>query len=222
MTSQDTEALKALADDLNKYCDGKVNGGRIINSARRALPSLERMLASQGPVVSGYVPPLNPALRPGESITVTYEPPVAQTQDMVLVPRKLNWKMTDAGYNAAVSAGQMRFSTIDFIWEKILAAAPVASQRGEPCEHPADKLTAVHFGREGWAHWCQVCGAHRYGTGCDWVLPPRTPAAGMDADVVAREIADTFMSNLMAQGIPCTVDQEFYDWIAAIIRKHIP
>lgn len=45
------------------------------------------------------------------------------------------------------------------------------------CNHSADKLYSVHFGREGTAHWCMACGAMRHGTGNLWMLPASPPAA---------------------------------------------
>lgn len=68
-----------------------------------------------------------------------------------------------------------------------LNAAPSPSL-GEPCQHPAYKLYPVHFGREGTAHWCKVCGALRHGTGNLWMIPA-SPTAAQGQKAVAWIVA---------------------------------
>lgn len=46
----------------------------------------------------------------------------------VMVPREPTAEMQEAGYIAAVSAGQMRHTTPTFIWEKMLSAAPKVTE----------------------------------------------------------------------------------------------
>lgn len=49
-------------------------------------------------------------------------------KDWVMVPKEPTAEMQEAGYIAAVSAGQMRNDTPAFIWEKMLAAAPKVAE----------------------------------------------------------------------------------------------
>lgn len=76
---------------------------------------------------------------------------------------------TNAGCNMAMQGHAINIDQ----WNR---RAPSPSL-GEPCQHPAYKLYPVHFGREGTAHWCKVCGALRHGTGNLWMIPASPTAA---------------------------------------------
>jgi hypothetical protein len=164
MTSQDTEALKALVALTHKHdAPHALREGSVIAIFRAAIAArgaLERMLAAQTQQTKGRSMKLLDKL-----LTDMRKPPVELVKD----EHSPGWWI---GFAIATRIWRERVESIA-VESSLLAAAPVASQRGEPVALPkvieevcftlradtayqrigdyklADKLEAAFSGREG-------------------------------------------------------------------------
>lgn len=199
----DTEALKALvahATELQKQLD-EGDGAYpqdyhdIFGKLEAALPALERMLASQ-------------------TQSQTFG------QDMVLVPREPTPDMVEAGMAHERDCSGTPF--LANVYKAMVAAAPVASQMGEPLAWLVKNAPDTEGNDEPYTNWSRV--KVLMDEGYEVIPLYAAPAAGMDAEEAAREIVARFRTGLMflrfyKEGMNDALNGSV-EGIAEIIRKH--